>query len=249
MKQKMFLVTSILLISALTLSACGSKATPSTQSNKTEATTATEKKDEKAVSDSSIKEGTAKLLKTAKQLSKAATAGDEAIIKETGPKLEEVWSSFEDGVKPKYPDVYEQIEKNLNPAIAAAKASPLDKDAVLKIDKELIQVLYDFSQKLIPADQIKAGATKMLGTSSDLKKEIEAGNETKVKELGPKLEEVWSTFEDGVRPRSADLYEKIEKSLNPEVAGSQKSPIDKAVLTQLNEDLIKALNETVQTIK
>ncbi|MNN48459.1 hypothetical protein D3C81_1629370 [compost metagenome] len=88
----------------------------------------------------------------------------------------------------------------------------------------------------------------MLGTTSDLKKEIAAGNEAKVKELGPKLEEVWGTFEDGVRPRSADLYEKIEKSLNPEVAGSQISPIDKTVLSQLNEELIKTLNETVQTL-
>ncbi|MNK27542.1 hypothetical protein D3C87_459000 [compost metagenome] len=248
MKQKMFLLMSILLISALTLSACGSKPNQSGQPNSTEATAATGKTEDKTISDSAIQEGTAKLLKTAKQLRKASTVGDEAKIRDLGPKLEETWATFEDGVKPKYPDIYEQIEKNLDPTIAASKASPIDKEILLKIDNQLIQELYDLSQKLIPVDQIKSGVTQMLGTTSDLKKEIAAGNEAKVKELGPKLEEVWSTFEDGVRPRSADLYEKIEKSLNPEVAGSQISPIDKTVLSQLNEELIKTLNETVQTL-
>ncbi|MNH84193.1 hypothetical protein D3C73_366070 [compost metagenome] len=248
MKQKMFSLMSILLISALTLSACGSKPNQSGQPNSTEATAATGKTEDKTISDSAIQEGTAKLLKTAKQLRKASTVGDEAKIRDLGPKLEETWATFEDGVKPKYPDIYEQIEKNLDPTIAASKASPIDKEILLKIDNQLIQELYDLSQKLIPVDQIKSGVTQMLGTTSDLKKEIAAGNEAKVKELGPKLEEVWSTFEDGVRPRSADLYEKIEKSLNPEVAGSQISPIDKTVLSQLNEELIKTLNETVQTL-
>ncbi|MNS20916.1 hypothetical protein D3C71_668000 [compost metagenome] len=248
MKQKMFLLMSILLISALTLSACGSKPNQSGQPNSTEATAATGKTEDKTISDSAIQEGTAKLLKTAKQLRKASTVGDEAKIRDLGPKLEETWATFEDGVKPKYPDIYEQIEKNLDPTIAASKASPIDKEILLKIDNQLIQELYDLSQKLIPVDQIKSGVTQMLGTTSDLKKEIAAGNEAKVKELGPKLEEVWGTFEDGVRPRSADLYEKIEKSLNPEVAGSQISPIDKTVLSQLNEELIKTLNETVQTL-
>ncbi|MCP3775884.1 hypothetical protein NLX71_21675 [Paenibacillus sp. MZ04-78.2] len=118
-----------------------------------------------------------------------------------------------------------------------------------KANDQLIQTLYELSQKLIPADQIKAGATQMLGIAGDLKKEIEAGNEAKVKELGPKLEDVWSTFEDGVRPRNAELYEKLEKSLNPEVAGSQKSPLDKQALSQLNDGLTQALNELLQTIK
>ncbi|WP_410511310.1 hypothetical protein PaeBR_14535 [Paenibacillus sp. BR2-3] len=148
MKQKMFLLMSILLISALTLSACGSKANESGQSNKTEASSAAGETEEKTVSDSAIKEGTAELLNTAKQLREAATAGDEAKIKETGPKLEEIWSSFEEGVEPKYPDIYEQIEESLNPAIAAANASPLDKEVLLKIDNQLIQVLDELSQKL-----------------------------------------------------------------------------------------------------
>ncbi|SCW67595.1 hypothetical protein SAMN04487970_102738 [Paenibacillus tianmuensis] len=249
MNKHVSLITATLLLSAALLSACGSAPTPSAQANNGQASPAPFKTENKAVSDAAIKEGTAKLLKTAKQLRKAAAAGDEAKIKELGPKLEDAWGAFEDGVKPKYLDLYEKIEKNLDPAIAATKASPLNKEVLSKANDQLIQTLYELSQKLIPADQIKAGATQMLGIVGDLKKEIEAGNEAKVKELGPKLEDVWSTFEDGVRPRNAELYEKLEKSLNPEVAGSQKSPLDKQALSQLNDGLTQALNELLQTIK
>jgi iron uptake system EfeUOB component EfeO/EfeM len=249
MKKNLFRLTSILLISALALSACSSKAGQSQQSNNTGTTTAPAKSENKTVSDAAIKDGTAKLLKTAKQLNKAATAGIDAKIKELGPQLEEAWASFEDGVKPKYPNLYEQMEKNLNPIVAASKASPINKEDVLKLDNQLLQVLYDLSQKLIPVDQVKAGAVQMIGINNDLKKEIEAGNEAKVKELGSILKDTWATFEDGVSPRNAGLYEKIEKSLNPEVAGSQKSPMDKQALSQLNEGLTQALNELLQTIK
>lgn len=250
MKAKLWIVSLLLIVSVVTLAACGSKTDPKQQTNAGNAPAAAQpEKKETAVDDKAVKDGTAKLLSTAKQLRKAATAGDEAKMKEVGPKLEEVWSTFEDGVKPKYPDLYEQVEKSLNPAVAASKASPIDKDALLKIDNQLIQTLFDLSGKLIPVDQIKAGANQMLTTAGEIKKEIEAGNEAKVKELAPKLEDTWKTFEDGVPQRSAELYEKVEKSLNPEVAGSQKSPIDKQVLAQLNEGLTKALNELVQTIK
>ncbi|TVY08218.1 hypothetical protein [Paenibacillus cremeus] len=241
MKKQLLNLLIVLAISASVLSACGSTKQP--EGNVNAAATVAKSPE------ISVKDGTAKLLSTAKQLRKAATAGDEAKIKETGPKLEETWATFEDGVKAKYPDLYEQVEKSLNPAVSGAKAAKIDKDAILKIDNQLIQTLFDLSAKLIPVDQVKAGANQMLATTAELKKEIAAGNDAKVKELAPKLEDVWKTFEDGVPPRSADLYEKIEKSLNPEVAGSQKTPIDKQVMTQLNDGLTKALNELIQGIK
>ncbi|MCY9667407.1 hypothetical protein M5X11_21185 [Paenibacillus alginolyticus] len=243
MKKQFMMSVLALTLSAAMLSACGAKPEGKTADSAAQGQSTTK------APELSVKDGTAKLLSTAKQLRKAATTGDEAKIKEVGPNLEEVWASFEDGVKAKYPDSYDQIEKSLNPAVAAAKASTIDKDAVLKIDNQLIQVLLDLSGKLITIDQVKAGANQMLGTTSDLKKEIASGNDAKVKELALKLEDTWKTFEDGVPPRSTDLYDKIEKSLNPEVAGSQKSPVDKQVMTQLNDNLTQALNELIQGIK
>lgn len=247
MKTMTSLVT-LALLATLTLTACGAKTTTADKPAVTATNTAQSAAD-KSPTDADIKDGTAKLLKTAKQLNKEVTAGDEAKVKEYGPKLEEAWSAFEEGIKPKYPDIYEQVEKNLNPAVAATKASQIDKDVILKLDNQLIEVLYDLSQKLIPVDQVKSGAAQLIVTTTDLKKAMDEGNEAKIKELGPKLEETWSTFEDGVKPRNAALYEKIEKSLNPEVAGSQKSPIDKQVLAQLNDALSQTLTELVQSLK
>ncbi|AIE60249.1 hypothetical protein [Bacillus methanolicus] len=99
------------------------------------------------------------------------------------------------------------------------------------------------SKEQTNATNVKAGVSKMLTTAEELKQAINAGDEEKVKETGPKLEEIWKTFEDGVKPRYPELYEKLEKSLNPEVAGSQVSPLDKQTLGKLNDQLIQTLHE------
>lgn len=198
--------------------------------------------------DVSMIDGTAKMLSIAKQLREAASAGDEAKIKELAPTLDEVWTSFNEGVRAKYPNISEQIGKNLSPVVSITKTETFDKEQVIIADNQLINALYILSVELIPVDQVKAGAYQMLEITSELGKEITAGNDAKVKELAPKLEDIWKTIGDGVPPRRADLYEQIEKSLHPEVAGSQKSPIDKQVMTQLNDDLSHALHELTQGI-
>jgi len=239
------LLVTLILIATFALTGCGSKgATPNKQEAAAEKTV--QSATDKAPSDAT---GLSKLLKNARQLRKAAIAGDEAKVKEYGPKLEDEWSKIEDGIKAKYPEIYEQVEKSLNPIVAGTKASSFDKDSILKLDEQLIKVLYDLAQKLIPADQVKAGATQLIGLTNDLKKALDAGDEAKIKEIGPKLEDVWSTFEDGVKPRNADLYEEIEKSLNPEVAGSQKKPIDKQTLGTLNDNLTQSLAKLVESLK
>jgi iron uptake system EfeUOB component EfeO/EfeM len=243
--KKFATISAFALVTTIALSGCSSQQTAPQPKTSNEAVS----QPKAEASAPNIKEGVAKLLKTAKQVRKAATSGDQAKVKENGPKLEEVWSSFEDGVKEKYPDAYKNIEKYLNPAIAAAKADPLDKDALLKLDNQLIDELFSFSAQLIPVSQIQAGATEMLETTKQLKQAIQAGDQAKVKELGPKLEKSWSSFEDGVKPRYGDLYERLEKPLNPEVAGSQVTPLDKETMNKLNEDLTQVLNELVQKAK
>lgn len=66
------------------------------------------------------------------------------------------------------------------------------------------------SKEQTNATNVKAGVSKMLTTAEELKQAINAGDEEKVKETGPKLEEIWKTFEDGVKPRYPELYEKLE---------------------------------------
>lgn len=93
---------------------------------------------------------------------------------------------------------------------------------------------------------IKTGVTKMLGITADLKSAIDAGDEAKVKVTGPMLEDAWSPFEDNVKQKYPDNYKKIEDYLDPTIAGSKASPLDKLTLGTLNENLTKALNELAE---
>ena len=62
--------------------------------------------------------------------------------------------------------------------------------------------LIEFSRRMrikIIGDTAKKGANDLISITNDIKKEIDAGNGAKVKELGPKLEETWATFEESVK--------------------------------------------------
>lgn len=90
---------------------------------------------------------------------------------------------------------------------------------------------------------IKTGVTKMLRITKDLKTAIDAGDEAKVKVTGPQLEDAWKPFEDDAKQKYPDLYKKIEESLDPTIAGSKASPLDKQILGKLNGSLTETLNE------
>jgi iron uptake system EfeUOB component EfeO/EfeM len=144
------------LVGTLALYGCGTSTTTSssndngnraqtTQSASQEKTASSDKTD---ASSSDIKAGVNKMLSIAKDLKKQIEAGDKANIKVTGPQLEDAWHSFEDSVKAKYPDIYEGVEKSLDPTVAGSKASPLDKQTLAKLDDQLIQALNDLVGKL-----------------------------------------------------------------------------------------------------
>jgi len=90
---------------------------------------------------------------------------------------------------------------------------------------------------------IKTGVTKMLSITTDLKTAIDAGDEAKVKVTGPQLEDAWSPFEDDVKLKYPDIYKKVEGYLDPTIAGSKASPLDKQALGTLNGELTQVLNE------
>jgi iron uptake system EfeUOB component EfeO/EfeM len=92
-------------------------------------------------------------------------------------------------------------------------------------------------------NKVSDGVNKMLETTDQLSKAISAGDQEKVKEVGPKLEDQWSSFEDDVKKDDKDLYEKIEKYLDPTIAGSEAETLDKEALNTLNDQLTDALKE------
>lgn len=97
--------------------------------------------------------------------------------------------------------------------------------------------------------KVSDGVKNMLDTTAQLSKEIDSGNQTKIKETGPKLEDQWSSFEDNVKKENKDLYEKVEKYLDPTIAGSEAPTVDKSALKKLNNQLTAALKELAASQK
>lgn len=97
--------------------------------------------------------------------------------------------------------------------------------------------------------KVTEGVNEMLATTEDLSQAIKSEDEAKVKEIGPKLEEQWSSFEDDVKKDNEELYEKIEKYLDPTIAGSEAETLESEALTTLNNELTAALEELASTLK
>ena len=97
--------------------------------------------------------------------------------------------------------------------------------------------------------KVSDGVKQMLDTTEQLSKAIDSGDQAKVKEVGPKLEDQWSSFEDDVKKDNKDQYEKIEKYLDPTIAGSEAETLDTEALGNLNDQLADALKELEGKIK
>jgi iron uptake system EfeUOB component EfeO/EfeM len=97
--------------------------------------------------------------------------------------------------------------------------------------------------------KVSNGVNKMLDTTEQLSKAIDSGDQAKVKEIGPKLEDQWSSFEDDVKKNNKDSYAKVEKYLDPTIAGSKASTLDKSALKTLNNQLTDALKELEEKTK
>lgn len=97
--------------------------------------------------------------------------------------------------------------------------------------------------------EVSNGVNEMLKTTDQLAKSIDSGDQARVKGTGPKLAEQWKKIEDKVKKDHQDLYEKIEKYLDPTVAGSQAASLDKQALGNLNKQLAAALKELAAKLK
>ncbi|MCL6600364.1 MAG: hypothetical protein K6T81_16760 [Alicyclobacillus macrosporangiidus] len=95
-----------------------------------------------------IRSGIDSMLATTAALTKAIEAKDAAQAGQLGDKLEEQWGTFEDQVRPRFPDDYEAVEKYLDPLHAGTKASSLDVKTLSSLNGSLIQALQALKQKL-----------------------------------------------------------------------------------------------------
>ena|ERR1700730_17486562 len=138
--------TVILALGAVLLTGCGASSSQNTDSStsNTNSTTSNTKTDTKTVD---LKTGLDQLLALAEDIQAQIKNNADSKIKEDGNQLETTWHSFEDQVKSKYPQQYDQVEKYLNPVKAGSQVTPLDKKTIQDLDSQLIQVLNELKQK------------------------------------------------------------------------------------------------------
>lgn len=95
---------------------------------------------------------------------------------------------------------------------------------------------------------IADGAKDMKQVLADMKTQLTEKDATKVKDSGEKLEEKWEVFEDSVKDKNPDLYEKVETPLHTIEAGAKVEPLDTKTLDKAATDLDSVLTE-VQNLK
>lgn len=92
-------------------------------------------------------------------------------------------------------------------------------------------------------NKISDGVSNMKTVLTDVQKAVDAGDAAKAKTEAANLEEAWAKFEDNVKDKSKELYEKAETPLHVIEAGAGVDPLDKEVLTKSVNELNQVLDE------
>ncbi|CAK4842410.1 unnamed protein product [Aphanomyces euteiches] len=157
--MKLFNYISIaVIVSSVALSGC-------TKSETKETATATPVASA-AVSSIDTLTGIKSMLDSSALFKAAVEAKDAAQVKKLGAQLEEQWLSFEDTIKPNYPDDYLKVETSWSPLTTGAKQDSPDFDILTKLNDDLNAVLTQLSTDL--ADGKKAVDAKALESSPEL---------------------------------------------------------------------------------
>lgn len=128
-------VFPIIIAASMALSACGTN----DEQTKTDDNTQTEE----TTSQTSIADGAKEMKAEVADLKVQLEANDTKKAEANGENLEEIWESFEDAVKEKDTDLYEQVETPLHIIEAGVKIDPLDVDTLNKAADDLDSVLSD----------------------------------------------------------------------------------------------------------
>lgn len=128
-------VFPIIIAASMALSACGTKDEPTTTDNNAQT--------EETTSQTSIADGAKEMKAEVADLKVQLEANDAKKASANGENLEEIWESFEDEVKEKDADLYEQVETPLHLIEAGVEIEPLDVDTLNKAADDLDRVLSD----------------------------------------------------------------------------------------------------------
>jgi hypothetical protein len=92
-------------------------------------------------------------------------------------------------------------------------------------------------------NKIADGAKNMKEVLAVVKLSVDAGDAQKAKSDAAKLEEAWASFEDEVKTKSKDLYDKAETPLHIIEAGASINPLDKDTLNKSIQELDQVLSD------
>lgn len=92
-------------------------------------------------------------------------------------------------------------------------------------------------------NKISDGVSSMKAVLTEVQTAVDAGDAAKAKTEAANLEDAWAKFEDEVKVKSEDLYEKAETPLHAIEAGAEVDPLDKDVLTKSVNELNQVLDE------
>lgn len=226
------------LASTLLLSACA------TQANKT-----AEEETKKATNDTkiTIEKGTQNMRDVLKEMKIELADKKEDQAVKTSEQLEGNWKLFEDDVKDSYKHTYKKVEESLDTISAAGKVKPLDTKVLTESIDNLDKALGEFQQlKENPSALIQKGTQNMRDVVKDMKAKLSANKQDEAVKTSEGLEGNWKIFEDGVKIKSKDIYEKVEDPLHVINAGVKVKPLDTKTIIESLDKLDKALEELQQ---
>jgi len=90
---------------------------------------------------------------------------------------------------------------------------------------------------------IAEGSKKMKHALEEMKEYLEEKKDEKVIAEADEMHEVWELFEDAVKEKSAELYEKAESPIGVIKAGIKVKPLDEKTLNLAIVELNKVLDE------
>ncbi|KRE59488.1 EfeM/EfeO family lipoprotein [Paenibacillus sp. Soil750] len=152
-----------------------------------------------------LKDGSAKLVTSIDGLKGQLDTSKVKDAKKWADQLEEQWASFEDEVKPKYPELYFKIEKFLTPLQAALKEDKLDLPTLTALNTNLKAALTELTTSI--ADNKGAVNKDVIEASAALKEAAKSYNKY-VQDQGNQLVTLLDQLNTAVK--SGDLKKATE---------------------------------------
>jgi len=190
--KKTLAVGCMSLAALMMLSACGQDAATTASPSPSQA--ATETQQPAAAEKNPIQQGTENMLAETKKLQDAIGQKNAEDVKKLGKSINDIWLSYENSVRQKFPLEYTDVEKYEMPIFSASAYDKIDFDTLKTTADQLVTALNNLQN-----------AKETTGNTSELLNKAVEGYQAYVVEQVDKLYAQTKTFVDAVKAGNADL--------------------------------------------